>query len=166
MRDDLDLATYRLRLTQFDGFYRPLESFLFDSGVCDWARFGLQPDERRKSGWLARDLACLGADDVRATASAAELPRIDSPEQAFGCLYVLEGATLGGRVISRHLRNTLGLEPETGARFHYGYGERGPLMWQTFGSSLNQFATGPADERRILGGACATFESLARWCRT
>ena len=38
------------------------------------------------------------------------LPPLETQADAFGCLYVLEGATLGGRVISRHIERALGLD--------------------------------------------------------
>jgi heme oxygenase len=56
---------------------------------------------------------------------------------AIGGLYVLEGATLGGRVIARHLRRHLGdaLILEGGLLdFH---GEGASVAWKRFGSALD-----------------------------
>lgn len=60
------------------------------------------------------------------------LPVINTVGQLVGALYVIEGSTLGGQLISRSLNQHLGLTLNTGARFFYGYGEQTALMWQSF----------------------------------
>jgi heme oxygenase len=45
------------------------------------------------------------------------LPVINSLGRLVGALYVLEGSTLGGQLISRQLNQHLGLTLNTGARF-------------------------------------------------
>lgn len=163
MRPDLGLAEYRQCLARFYGFYRPLEGRIFDSGIVDWTAVGLDPGERRKTGWLEEDLAELGIDST-VLPCCTDLPGLEHAAAVFGSLYVLEGATLGGRVISRHLQATLGIGPATGARFHYGYGASGPAAWQSFRSVLVAYSSSLHDRRLIIDSACATFESLRRWC--
>lgn len=165
MRDGLGLAEYRQRLIQFHGFYGPVEDLLFDRDLVDWPEHGLQPAERRKAAWLATDLAHFGVDDPAALPVCESLPTVDGTARAFGCLYVFEGATLGGRVISRHLLRTLGLDAGNGARFHSGYGELGPSRWESFRISLTRFAAGRDIDAAVVDGACDTFESLLQWCR-
>lgn len=82
--------------------------------------------------------------------------------QVLGCLYVIEGATLGGQVITRHLLATHGITPETGGAFFAGYGaETGP-HWQAFGAMITAAERfGAADE--IVASANRTFETLDRW---
>ena len=72
---------------------------------------------------------------------SVDLPRVDSVAAAFTCLYVTEGATLGHQVTSRHVRQTIGMTPETRGRFFHGYGDWTGIMWQTFGTALAAFAT-------------------------
>ncbi len=45
------------------------------------------------------------------------LPVINSLGRLVGALYVLDGSTLGGQLISRQLNQHLGLTLNTGARF-------------------------------------------------
>jgi heme oxygenase len=47
-----------------------------------------------------------------------------------GTLYVIEGATLGGQVISRHLYRHLGFSANAGARFFNGYGDEAATQQQ------------------------------------
>jgi heme oxygenase len=46
-----------------------------------------------------------------------DLPDIEDWPRMLGCLYVLEGATLGGQIISRHLQRTLHIDAINGAAF-------------------------------------------------
>ena len=64
------------------------------------------------------------ADAANVETALQRIPTPNSDSLAFGCLYVMEGATLGGQVIGRHVRQTLGVTPETGGRFHAAYGDR------------------------------------------
>lgn len=83
-----------------------------------------------------------------------------------GCLYVIEGATLGGRVITRHLQNQLGTTPDSGGAFFDGYGAETGSRWKAFCTMLSQYADHSADEDRqaaIVAGANRTFETLTHW---
>jgi heme oxygenase (biliverdin-IX-beta and delta-forming) len=77
---------------------------------------GLRFDTRRKAPLLAADLVRLTqAGFNTSTASPAViLPPIMSRANALGCLYVLEGSTLGGSIISKALRTQLNIGPMTG----------------------------------------------------
>ena len=47
-------------------------------------------------------------------------------------LYPIEGSSLGGQVISRHLLQNHGLTMNKGARFFNGYAENTPMRWEEF----------------------------------
>ena len=81
-----------------------------------------------------------------------------------GLTYVLEGATLGGRVISRHIERVLGLDAAHGARFFHGYGEQTGAMWKAFRAALSAFADQPTQEDQVVASAIATFAALRVWC--
>lgn len=161
--DDLTLVTYRHRLEQLYGFYRPIEADLRE--VCDWSRHGLDLDARRKTPLLVADLRSLGWTDVAGIPLCSDLPPLPGVAEGFGCLYVLEGATLGGRIVTRHLRGVLGDGFERAGRFFGGYGERTAEMWCRFREALARFADGGRDTGdRTVVSAVATFRALRRWC--
>jgi heme oxygenase len=90
---------------------------------------------------------------------AAELAR--DMDRAMGSLYVLEGATLGGRVISRHLRR---LSWRTARRlaFFNPYGAETGAMWMAFcvrAAALSR----PTRDPQIVGAAVETFGTIHRW---
>jgi len=84
-----------------------------------------------KADWLISDLRQLQPDIVFPFASLHALPNlyIHSLAELAGCLYVLEGATLGGQVILKRLRHTLGPEVETAVRFFQAYGDNTLARW-------------------------------------
>ena len=73
---------------------------------------------------LKRDLEKLSGEDfeINLLEICRDLPLVETFAQTLGCPYVLEGATLGGQVVGRHLRENLNLSPENGAAFFNSYG--------------------------------------------
>jgi len=159
----LTLDGYRVLLARFRGFHLPVERRL--DALAPWDALGLDADERRKTPWLDADLRALGMDDeaLARLPVCPTLPALETVDHALGCLYVLEGATLGGAFISRHLARALGVEPASGGAFFASYGEgRGP-MWKSFGRALETYVERRGGEEEILAGACDTFIKLDHW---
>ena len=154
----VDLAGYRQILEIFLGFYRPLEPGLL-------VLSGLDADERWKTPWLEADLRVLGltAPQIAELPDCHDLPRGGTPARAFGCLYVLEGATLGGRHISAMMAQSA--VPPGARRFFGGYGERTGERWREFVGVLEHHAVGAGDAERgdIIQGAGETFACLHHW---
>lgn len=165
MAPGTDLDTYRAYLEQTLGFVEPLEDRFVDllgREPVDWER-------RRKADRLRRDLRALGLDDdqlarlPRHPTFAASLDR----DGAWGAAYVLEGSTLGGQLLERHLREALG--PDAGEFLYLSpYGDRQGAMWREFKAALTGLATtetrGRAvDADAVVEGARRTFESMRRW---
>lgn len=155
-------AHYRHWLQRLYGFYTPLEVRL---ARLPWSTAGLDFDARRKSGLLAQDLAALaGCDHARACLCCPPLPSLTTLAHGFGCLYVLEGATLGGRIIARRLSARLAIDERRGGQFYHCYGARGGAMWQRFCRAVDAYALAHPDaERMILDAACDTFECFEQW---
>jgi heme oxygenase len=163
MRRDLQWAEYRRLLAGFYGFYLPMEHALarvpgLEFTLPDWP-------ERRKIEWLVKDLRALGItrQEITALSLCVQLPAISGVDEALGCLYVLEGSTLGGQIIGRHLQTTLQIGPNNGASFFCSYGDRVGSMWKIFQEALRTHE--PADHERIINAAGQTFESMHRWLK-
>lgn len=154
-------ADYTRLLAGFYGFYQPLEQRLFE---CDWQGSGIDPDARRKAPLLAADLRACGMEP-ETIPQCPQLPPCQSLAEGFGCLYVLEGATLGGAIIHRELVRHLGDWIRGKDHFHQCYGENRGAMWRTFKEALNRF--GEQCERgsqdRVIVAARATFRGLQSW---
>jgi heme oxygenase len=162
MSDALTLRTYVRTLERFHGFWQPVERRL--QRIVGLREIGLDLAERERAPLLVADLRALGIADPAALPLCEELPGIDGVPAALGCLYVLEGSSLGGQVIRRHAHERLGITEETGGRFFQGYGERTGEMWRAFSAAVNAFPAGPAGQESMVEAAISTFRSLRRWC--
>lgn len=154
---------YREILEGFYGYYLPLEMRLIGSPVR--AEIGFDFEERRKVPRLEKDLVALGGmrGELVRLPQCAELPELVTIPQVLGCLYVIEGATLGGQIITRHLQANLGITPETGGAFFAGYGGETGARWQAFGAMITAVAERVGGEDEIIASANRTFETLELW---
>lgn len=125
-----------------------------DAAALDWAG-------RRRSGLFAGDLAALGTAAPHGTPGLAPVPGTD---EALGRLYVLEGSTLGGAFIDRHLAGLPGL---AGVRIRAfsPYGPDTGSMWAALRRVTRGHVAAGGDVDRILASAGDTFRALAEWCR-
>lgn len=154
---------YRQLLERFWGFCAPAEPRVLATGA--WQALGLDAEQRSKVVRLEADLLALGHghSSLARLPLCSDLPCIDSVPGALGYLYVFEGATLGGAMISRHLRHTLGLSRARGAAFFGSYGSEVGPMWKAFTGALTAYAAATDEERQIVHAACETFSKLERW---
>lgn len=159
----LSRSRYVSVLATFYGFYLPVEAQLVR---LPWERLGFEVGPRLKSPLLLRDLLELGhsPQDVAGLPRCTELPNAGAIDPGVGVLYVLEGATLGGRVIGRYVQGRLGLGPGEGGSFFHGYGPGTSGMWQGVANLLAACTTDPAvSPEGVVEGACVTFQTLEAW---
>jgi len=158
---DLTLDRYRDVLAALHGFYEPLEQRL--AAVAAARPLGLML--RRRAPLLADDLAWLGLshDAIARLPRCTQLPCVDDAGDAAGCLYVVEGAALGGRVVTRALQARLGTTAERGGRFFADGGGDVPRRWATVVAWLD--ALGCDAHQAALAAARATFRTLDDWLR-
>ena len=150
------VADYASILHTFYGFFQPLS---------DLIRKHIHPDhlpdihERRTSELIIRDLSTLNLP-VNNLPRTTSLPDISSAAQAFGALYVMEGSTLGGRVIRKMLLQHPGLKlGEEALNFFDGYGSETGPRWLSFQKALNQ----QPDAGPIISAAKETFTHFKNW---
>lgn len=161
---ELRLDRYRAVLRAFYGYYVALEPALARlAASCGAPRFPL----RARAVWIARDLVALGGapQELDTLARCEDLPRLSRREHLAGCLYVVEGATLGGAIIRRAVERRLGLTPARGSAFFAGDGDgdaRGS-RWRDVLRWLDEVAMDTRGDSEIVAAACETFATLARW---
>jgi heme oxygenase (biliverdin-IX-beta and delta-forming) len=157
-----DLGAYRQHLQKMWGFCVALEGSLrpesFAGALPDY-------DKRRKLPLLTKDLEALGASAISVSILRVcpSVPATSSPAAAFGCAYVWEGATLGGRVLLPVVEERLGLTATHGAAFLASYGDDVTAMWLKFSAALNTFCGLPDRQIVAVEAAVTTFEQLANW---
>lgn len=163
-------AGYGRYLAALHGVYLAVEPALYAAVPPELqCELGVAP----KLPELEHDLLAVGtaATDARArrphagtstaVGSLLAATGTDRTATALGGLYVLEGATLGGQVIARHLRAHWPSPAPPPVRFlefrsaHPGHG------WRGFGTALDAWANRhPGSEHAILDGALAIFGQM------
>jgi len=156
-------ASYRKILTRLWGLHTAWERYAH--GLID--EVILKP--RCKVAWLDEDLYSLGMStaDILCIGTCPLASLASNCSAAWGAMYVLEGSTLGGKIIYGQVNARLAIDRFTGARFFYGYGALTREFWSRFGEILQ---TQSAERRLVLsesiGGAQAMFASTAQWLST
>jgi heme oxygenase len=125
-------------LARFLRLYRPLEARIATSPVP--RELGLNVSVGLHTPRLAADLAALlGSPPVLVDAGADALPDLPSFAHALGALYVLEGATLGGRIILRHLGAAEIDGVDQAHAFFEGRGSDTGSSWRAFRDALDRY---------------------------
>lgn len=163
MAGTITAADYRQMLLRYYTFFRPLEDRLFAATLPE----GLIPERelRRRSPLLAADLHALGlpAAELAQQNDCPYLPSANEPAQVLGCMYVLEGATLGGQLISRKMKENPQIQ-DTTYSFFISHGREVPILWQSFKKALAKFAVNhPLKQQVLIEAAQATFQSFDNW---
>ena len=155
------LATYQIVLTAYFHFYRVFETAVERAVADGVSQFLFEP--RRKLPWLAKDLSYFGIDpeaDAWRPEILQQPMQILDEKQLLGVLYTIEGSSLGGQVISRHLATHLALSPDAGARFFYGYGDQTMPLWQQFQGFINAALNHEESRCSALQAARMTFDTM------
>jgi heme oxygenase (biliverdin-IX-beta and delta-forming) len=159
----LTLHEYSHILQVYLGFYAPLEVVLFQQ--LEELNLACNLEARRKTPLLLRDLHQLGMskDELLAIPHCDALPAITSEAAGLGCMYVLEGATLGGQLIKRQLQATLGLNSERGCAFFTSYGPEVGPRWKEFRALLEAKSGEESYNSAVVAAASATFTAMLGW---
>ncbi len=156
---ELSLDSYKKILTKFYGFFQPLENSI--NRFSDIPNYLPDLETRRKSLAIKEDLHRLGYKNE--IDICTDLPEITTLSQALGCLYVMEGSTLGGRMISKIIKESLLLDKDSGVSFFSGYGEETGKKWKLFCQALTVFSTAAKDDNTIINAANETFIKIKNW---
>ena len=158
----LGMHGYRSVLETFYGFYVPVE---IDVTRLAAAEVPLGFPLRARAELIERDLLALGQSpaDIAALPLCSDRTELSCVEDLAGCLYVLEGACLGGQVLSPLLHRRLGLAKESGAAFFAGEGEGTLPRWTVIVAWLDGLPRTGASTAKIISTATATFDAFARW---
>jgi heme oxygenase (biliverdin-IX-beta and delta-forming) len=140
-----------------------------EAGLDGWAARepadadALRWDRRRRGSLFAADLATLGSPGAAPERPA--LPAVADTDEALGRLYVLEGSTLGGTFIDRHLATLPDLSGGVRLQAFSPYGTETGAMWHAFRRATRAHVDGGGDAGAVVEAARTTFTVLADWCR-
>ena len=155
-RGDMDLAGYAGLLQALYRFHSAVAPACRAGCVAIGASDLLRPVDERLDR-LRRDLAHLGVE-------AASMPTDPVPEGpegfAAGCLYTVQGSTLGGKVMHGWLQ---GLLPTAAGREFLQGGPEDGALWRGFCANLEAYGADRGRLPAIVAGACSAF-ALFRSC--
>jgi heme oxygenase len=115
---------------------------------------------RRRGVLLRLDLAWFGADASRN--ARPTLPEMTDPAGVLGGMYVMEGSSLGGQLIARHVERVLGLVPGQGNAYFRGHNERTGHLWKEFCDVLRTNVP-DSETDAVIAGAKAMFRVFGSW---
>jgi heme oxygenase len=157
------LPGYRALLGRLYGFHAAWEPAI-GAELGDEPFFG----PRRRLAHLAADLGHLGLEPVALEAlpvpglTARDGPDLRGSAAAMGALYVLEGSTLGGKVIGRHIAGLHGFSG-AGLAYYRAHGAAAGSMWAALRARLESFGDDVAAEAALTAAAVTTFAAMRVW---
>lgn len=123
----------------------------------------IDAERRKKAKDIVADLVFLyenGADRKEPKPFVGFVGKA-SLAYALGYAYVIEGSTLGGRVILKHLNQTLNLG-ENGTRFFAGYGAETGSFWKGFLQQFCDYIPSNKSEAEAIQGAVDGFSDIGK----
>jgi heme oxygenase (biliverdin-IX-beta and delta-forming) len=166
LNPDLTIERLKAVLARFFGFWETNEIQIGAWSVDHpSASAQFRCTDRRRAALFADDLLALGM-------TTGELGRVPGAPAIFdglnhskvlGWLYVTEGSTLGGAIITRHLRR-VGALTDFALHSFRPYGEGLGAMWRDYTSTLDRFVSdNPVRTEAVVEAALRTFDALERW---
>jgi heme oxygenase (biliverdin-IX-beta and delta-forming) len=159
MDEQLDVDTYVSCLLKLHGMIAAWEEWTVLNAPA-W----IQPllAARQRGQLLMLDLTWFGADG--SAEARPTLPEMRDAASLLGAMYVLEGSTLGGRLIARHVELVLGLTAGQGNAYFRGHNERTGRLWKEFCDTL-RMKVPDSETGAVIAAAKAMFGVFGSWMR-
>jgi heme oxygenase len=156
--DDYTELEYVAHISRLLGFYAPLEMALAQAEAGEHA-----PPFANRTRLLIADLADLGLTplQIEGLPRCRELPLLTTGN-CLGGRYVCEGASLGGQIISRQLRTSLGAQRRFA--FYHEDAVRTGLQWKAFCTYLETRES--VWHEAVCTSAVAVFDAFGQWFAT
>lgn len=147
-------CTYLARLYRF---VKGFEQYIYP----ELSQHFLNINDRKKAIFIEEDLKALGIAFEKHTLLEEAFFRDTYPDvyMAAGALYVLEGSTLGGQIIVKHLHKAMPSDFVNVAYFS-GYQQRTGSMWKEFLQQLTALPQSTVEEQQIITGAITSFKII------
>lgn len=157
LRPTFKLPEYVALLKHFYGYYEPWERTA--EPLVHQVFPGFFP-LRAKTNLLLQDLHHFKVNEL-GLPRCLTVPPLNTVSQLLGSMYVLEGSSLGGQILSRHFAEHFNLEDE-GLAFFRGYGQKTGFMWKEFCDALVQRSV-LCEDTAIVSSAKETFDAILNW---
>jgi len=156
MKPDLTLNEY---VSVLQRFYRAVAAWENWAETHVPEKWRAMFEQRRRSRLLLEDFHALGVTSDEYSWGKVPFPVLESDASFLGAMYVVEGSTLGGQYIARHVEEVLNFAPGVGDAYFRGYGESTGAMWKEFRAVVAEFDERSADQ--VIEGARKMFRMFA-----
>lgn len=116
---------------------------------------------RKKHHFINHDLQTLGVTQSADYSAPFSSSGPYSPAFSLGIMYVVEGSSLGGRVILKNIKAALGHDEDAGARYFAGYGGQTGSQWTHFLEMMTAYETEHDCAHEIIAGADFAFTAIS-----
>jgi heme oxygenase (biliverdin-IX-beta and delta-forming) len=156
MKPDLTLAEYVSVLRRF---YRAVAAWESWAEKHVPERWRPMFEQRRRSRLLLEDFRALGVTSDNNSPDEVPFPLLENDASFLGAMYVVEGSTLGGQYIARHVEEVLHFAPGVGNAYFRGYGDSTGAMWKEFRAVVA--AMDDRESGDVIEGARKMFRMFA-----
>jgi len=157
MSDNVNEDIYCNYLNHLYSFVKGFEEFVYPI----LSNYFLNISKRKKAFFIEEDLKEYSFSTKEITLIQEQFFREIYTDiyTAAGAMYVLEGSTLGGQIIIKHLQKTLAPSFK-GSAYFSAYHHTTGSMWKEFLQQLTALPTTDSEEQKIITGAIKTFEII------
>lgn len=157
LSDTVNENIYCTYLTRLYSFLKGFEQYVYPELVHHFSNI----NDRKKAHFIKEDFKALGIHLDKRTLLNEAFFSDTYPDfyLAAGALYVLEGSTLGGQIIVKHLQKAMPPGFVNTAYFS-GYQHRTGSMWKQFLQQLTALPQSSQQEQQIITGAINTFKII------
>jgi heme oxygenase len=151
---------YMVLLQRMLAFHLAAEAVFHEPRLASsWATIGIAIGSHDRSELIIRDLRALGVDSAHGGEHHASGLNISTFAEALGCLYVVEGSSLGGRFIGPAIVEKLGAVPTA---YYDSDGRSHPAPWRSVKAALAEYDKAHDNCGGVIDGAIATFTFFGR----
>jgi heme oxygenase (biliverdin-IX-beta and delta-forming) len=159
------LMSQGVTITQYAHYLKSMYGFVygFEKMVFPLLKHNelLQLEDRRKSHFIQGDLAVLNHSAAQPYLNDELFStHYRTAPAALGGMYVLEGSTLGGQIINKHLSKILGDSVAGKTTYLMAYAGQTGSMWKSFLQLLCEAGATTGNEDEIIDSAVNTFSLL------
>ena len=154
---------YKDYLRVMHQFHKQTEPFFLE--YSEWKDYGIDIHSRLRTQFLEEDLKNLGVSNLPDPKPGLTVKKPANFAESAGMLYVLEGSTMGGMILSKKA-NELFFDRLEGScsRYFSAYRKETALKWQEYCSFLNHYhISHPEKEDDMVSGACTCFMTVKRF---
>lgn len=141
------------------GYYKPLQdklnAFVSENNIVN--NFSVRSVQN-----IIKDIEYLQPTSGSRIPVCANMPNINTHAASLGALYVTEGSTLGGQIITKMISKKLNIPADGGFSFFRSYGDETPVMWEKFKTVINR-PRNENEKSEMMDTAIATFSTFKDW---